>query len=66
MIYNYCRLSQKADILCESFTLLLEQTMAGLSSFELRLHNTERLPRRENGLTILIADISYRVVTIDR
>lgn len=39
----------------------LEQTMARLSSLELGLHDTERLPSREDGLTILLDSQIYRI-----
>lgn len=39
----------------------LEQTMASLSSLELGLHDTERLPSREDGLTILLDSQIYQL-----
>lgn len=39
----------------------LEQTMASLSSLELGLHDTERLPSREDGLTILLDSWIYQI-----
>jgi hypothetical protein len=43
----------RGNPLRQSFTLLLEQAVSRLGSLELRLHDAERLPRREDGLTIL-------------
>lgn len=40
-------------LLGEGFTLSLEQTVADLSSLELRLHETQRLSRREDSLAVL-------------
>jgi hypothetical protein len=41
--------------LCQGFTLSLEQIMASLSALELALHQTQRLPRREDGFSCLLA-----------
>ena len=38
----------------ESFTLSLEQVVTRLGALELRFHDTQRLPCREDGLAILI------------
>lgn len=40
-------------LLGEGFTLSLEQAVADLSSLELRLHETQRLSRREDSLAVL-------------
>ena len=40
-------------LLGEGFTLPLQQAVTGLGSLELRLHDTQRLSRREDGLAIL-------------
>jgi hypothetical protein len=40
-------------VLCQSFTLALEQIMASLSTLQLALHQTKRLPRREDGFSCL-------------
>lgn len=41
------------DILCEGFTLALQQIVAGLGALELALHQPERLSGWENGLPSL-------------
>lgn len=41
-------------LLGKCLTFPFEQTMASLSSLELGLHDTERLPSRKDGLTILL------------
>lgn len=46
-------MSCRRHLLCESFTLSLQQTVASLSSLELRLHDAQRLPSREDWLAIL-------------
>jgi hypothetical protein len=43
----------RANVLCESFTLSLQQIMSGLSSLELRLHQSQGLPSREDCFSIL-------------
>jgi hypothetical protein len=42
------------DILCQSFTLSLQQTMASLRTFQFTLHQPKRLAGREDRLTALI------------
>lgn len=46
-------ISSKRHLLCESFTLSLQQTVTSLGSLELRLHDTQLLPSREDWLAIL-------------
>jgi hypothetical protein len=41
-------------VLCQGLALALEQVMAGLGALELALHQTERLARREDGLSGLM------------
>lgn len=50
-----------AHLLGKCLAFPLEQTMASLSSLELGLHDTERLPSREDGLTILLESQIYRI-----
>ena len=45
--------SNETNVLCESFTLSLQQIMSGLSSLELRLHQSQGLPSREDRFSIL-------------
>lgn len=43
----------RMHVLGQRFALPLQQTMSCLSSFELIVHQAQRLSRRENGLPIL-------------
>ena len=45
--------SQGNDLLRESLALSFQQTMASLGAFELRFHEPQRLPGREDSLAIL-------------
>ncbi len=40
-------------LLCESFTLSLQQIMTGLSSLQLSLHQSQRLPGWEDSFSVL-------------
>ena len=40
------------DLLCESFTLSLQQAVAGLSTLQLAVHLAQRLPRGEDGFSL--------------
>lgn len=46
-------------VLREGLTLALQQTVALLSSLELRLHQTKRLAGREDRLAVLSLIISF-------
>jgi hypothetical protein len=43
--------SSSGCVLGQGFTLPLQQIMTSLSSLELALHQTQRLARREDGLS---------------
>lgn len=46
------------DVLGESLTLPLQQAVSLLSSLELRLHYTQRLPGRKHRLSVLSTFVS--------
>jgi hypothetical protein len=46
-------------VLGQGFTLSLEQVMAGLCALELALHQTQRLARREDGLSCLEVSVQF-------
>jgi hypothetical protein len=47
----------RACVLGQGFTFPLEQVVAGLGALELALHQTQRLARREDGLSCLAVSV---------
>jgi len=49
-------------VLCQSFTLPLEQIVAGLCALELALHQAQRLARREDGFSrLMVVSVCRRI-----